>query len=134
MWIVYILINLPVFAKFSRSVMIDILSHEYITTAQGKGVPEFKVIFKHAFANSIVGIIGIMGVAVNTTIFSGCLIEAIFRFNGIGNLATDATLSRDYPVMLACIMVLSTATVTLNLIFDILMHLVDPSIRIRQEV
>lgn len=133
-WILFVLINLPIFAKYSRNVMIDILTQDYIKTARSKGISEFKVIYKHAFKNSIVGLIGIMGIAVNTAIFSGCLLESVLGFNGIGNLTTFSTLQRDYPLMLACIMILSIVTVVLNLFFDILMHVIDPGTRVDRGV
>lgn len=133
-WPLFVFINIPIFVKYSRNTIIDVLSQDYIKTARGKGLSEFKVIFKHAFSNSCLGLIGIMSIAVNNSIFAGCLIEVVVHYYGIGSLTTAATLSRDYPIMLSCIMLLSTTTVVLNLLFDILTYMVDPSVRIRQEV
>lgn len=128
-----VLLNIPLFMKYSRSMMIDILSEDYIKTAKSKGLGTFKILFKHGMRNSLVGIVGAMGVSLNTIIFTGCLLETILQFNGLGALITGATFGRDYPLMLGSVVVLAFITVAFNYFFDIVMHIIDPRIRVAKE-
>lgn len=128
-----VLLNVPLFMKYSRSMMIDILSEDYIKTAKSKGLGTFKILFKHGMRNSLVGIVGAVGVSLNTIIFTGCLLETILQFNGIGSLVTQATFNRNYPLMLGSVVVLAFITVAFNYFFDIVMHIIDPRIRVAKE-
>lgn len=128
-----VLLNVPLFMKYSRGMMIDVLSEDYIRTAKAKGLGTFKILFKHGIRNSLVGIVGAIGVSLNTMIFTGCLLETILQFNGLGALITGATFGRDYPLMLGGVVVLAFITVAFNYIFDIAMHIIDPRIRVAKE-
>lgn len=128
-----VLLNIPIFMKYSRGMMIDVLSEDYIRTAKAKGLGTFKILFKHGIRNSLVGIVGAIGVSLNTMIFTGCLLETILQFDGLGALITGATFKRDYPLMLGGIVVIAFITVAFNYVFDIAMHIIDPRIRVAKE-
>jgi len=116
-------------SRYMRGSMTDVLVQDYVRTARAKGLPEEQVIYKHAVRNALLPMITILGLMLPGLLGGAVIIETIFAYPGIGRMAYDAVLSRDYPT----IMTLNTITAALvlvgNLVADVLYAVVDPRIR-----
>jgi peptide/nickel transport system permease protein len=115
--------------RLTRSSMLEVLDSEYIKLARIKGVSEAVVIWKHALRNSLMPVITFMGTFFATMITGAVVIETVFSWPGIGRLAYESILNRDFPVMQAVILFMTTLYILANLIVDILYAWVDPRIR-----
>jgi len=116
-------------SRYMRGSMVDALVQDFVRTARAKGLPAEIVVYKHALRNALLPIITILGLMLPGMLGGSVIIETIFAYPGIGRLAYDAVLSRDYPT----IMTLNTITAVLvllgNLFSDVLYAVVDPRIR-----
>ena len=119
--------------RLTRSSMLEILDSEYIKLARIKGVSEAIVIWKHALRNSLMPVITFMGTFFATMITGAVVIETVFSWPGIGRLAYESILNRDFPVMQAVILFMTSLYILANLIVDILYAWVDPRIRYTSE-
>ncbi|MCB0416629.1 MAG: ABC transporter permease subunit [Bdellovibrionales bacterium] len=111
-----------------KNSLLDQLKQDYITTARAKGLSEKLVIWRHAFRNAILPIANGFGQWVSLFFAGSLLIETIFNLQGIGLLSYESIIQRDYPVVLANIMILSVLYIIGNLISDILYVVIDPRI------
>lgn len=111
-----------------RSSMLEVIRQDYIRTAKAKGLSERKVVLKHALRNSLIPIITLAGGLLPAMIGGSVIIETIFSIPGIGQLAFQAILDRDYPMIMAELVLVSILTVTGILLVDILYSFVDPRI------
>ena len=117
-------------ARFTRASMVDALQAEYIRTARAKGLRERAVVLRHAFRSASLPILTILGPTVVNLMMGSFFIEAIFRIPGIGSQTTLATYNRDYPMIMALILLWTFAVAIAYLITDLLYGVVDPRIRI----
>ncbi|MBX7042785.1 MAG: ABC transporter permease [Ignavibacteria bacterium] len=111
-----------------RSSMLEVIRQDYIRTARAKGLSEKKVILKHALRNSLIPIITLMGGLLPAMVGGSVIIESIFSIPGIGQLAYQAILDRDYPIIMAELVLTSTLTVVGILLVDIMYSFIDPRI------
>ncbi len=111
-----------------RSSMLEVIRQDYIRTARAKGLSERKVVLKHALRNSLIPIITLMGGLLPAMIGGSVIMETIFSIPGIGQLAFQAILDRDYPMIMAELVLASVLTVVGILLVDILYSFVDPRI------
>jgi peptide/nickel transport system permease protein len=116
-------------SRYVRSSMLEVLPQDYLRTARAKGLPRRRVVVKHAARNALLPLITVVALDVGS-IFGGAVItETIFSWPGLGRLFFDALSARDYPVLMA-IMVLSACTVVVcNLAADLVYGLLDPRVR-----
>lgn len=115
--------------RYTRSSMIGVLREDYIRTARAKGVRPRAVLTRHALRNGLVPVITVVGVLL-PKLFSGAAItESIFAWPGLGRLAVDSALQRDYPVIMALTLLVSALVIAASLVVDVLYVLVDPRIR-----
>ena len=112
-----------------RGSMISVLSSAYVKTARAKGVKNRAVIFVHALRNAMLPVITVIGDQAAGLLNGAVVVETIFGFPGVGKLMIDSILQRDFPVILAAIMVTATAIFLMNLLIDILYAVLDPRIR-----
>jgi peptide/nickel transport system permease protein len=111
--------------------MMEELSSDYVRTARAKGLPEFAVLFRHAFRNALIPIITILGLQFGTLLAGTIVTESIFSWPGIGRLTVQAISARDYPLLQGCILVIAISYVLVNFATDIVYALVDPRIRLQ---
>lgn len=116
-------------ARMTRSAMLDVLNQDYIRTSRSKGVSERVIIYSHALKNALIPVITIIGLRFGGLLAGSALIESVFSIPGIGRMMIDGVLMRDYPVVQATVLLISTTFVIINLIVDILYKLVDPRIK-----
>lgn len=123
------LLYIALIARITRTSMLEILNEDYIRTARAKGLPEIRVLMRHALRNCSVPIITVIGIGFALIISGVVVTESVFNLPGLGRLTVDAVLARDYPVIQAVILLASLIYVVVNLIIDISYVLLDPRIR-----
>ncbi|SIT71763.1 ABC transporter permease [Edaphobacillus lindanitolerans] len=114
--------------RYSRSSMLDVLRQDYIRTAKANGFRKRTVIFRHGLRNALIPIITIFGLMLPSFIGGSVIIESVFAWPGIGLLFMDAAFQRDYPVIMAVVVIASALVVIGNLLADILYAVFDPRI------
>lgn len=122
-------VSMAYISRMTRSFMMNELGQEYITTAQVKGMPEWRVIWVHAMKNVLVPLITVIALSYAYLLEGSVLTETIFAWPGLGSYITDALFSADMPAVLGGTVVVGVAFVTLNMASDILYRLVDPRAR-----
>lgn len=115
--------------RLIRSSMLEVLHSEYIKLARIKGISEGKVIWKHALRNSLIPVLTFMGSFFATMITGAVIVETIFSWPGIGRLAFEAILGRDFPVMQAVVLVMTALFISANLAVDVAYAWLDPRIK-----
>jgi len=115
-------------SRYQRAGMLEVIRQDYIRTARAKGLPEKLVIFKHAFRNSIIPIVTLLGYLLPAMLGGSVIIESIFSIPGMGQLGFEAVLSRDYPVVLAIATISALLTLLGLLLSDLLYVWADPRI------
>lgn len=115
--------------RLVRTAMLEVLNSQYIMVARAKGLSERAVLYKHALRNCAIPLITYMGLQFGGLLGGVVVIERVFAWPGMGSLAFDAVAARDYPVLQAVIMVLSTLIVLVNLAVDLAYGVIDPRIR-----
>lgn len=116
-------------SRYTRSSMLEVIRQDYIRTAKAKGLPEDTVYYKHALRNALLPIITIFGFLIPGLIGGSIIIETVFAWPGIGRLAYQAVLARDYPVVMTITTISAVLTLAGNFVADILYAIVDPRIR-----
>jgi len=116
-------------ARITRASMLEVLSQDYIRTAESKGLATGRVLLLHALKNSAVPIVTVIGIGIALLISGVVITETVFNIPGLGRLTVDAVLKRDYPIVQGLILVFAAAKVLVNLMIDISYAFLDPRIR-----
>lgn len=120
----------PAFMRLIRAGMIEVLSADYIRTARAKGLPTSSVIFKHALRNAIVPVVALAAVQLGFLLGGSIVIETIFALDGLGYLAYQSIIQKDFPVTQVIVLLLSVIYILLTLASDIANAWLDPRIRV----
>jgi len=123
------LIYLAQYARLSRASMLEVLGSDYIRTARAKGASERAVLFKHALRNASLPILTVAGLQFGNLISGALLVETVFNWPGMGRLAFESILRRDYPTILGVLFFASAMVVVANLLTDLSYRLADPRLR-----
>jgi peptide/nickel transport system permease protein len=115
--------------RLTRSSMLEVLDSEFIKLARIKGVPEWKVIWKHCLRNAAIAPLTYFGITVGVLMTGSVVIETVFSWPGTGLLAVDAIRLRDFQVVQAVVIVFAGIFILANLLVDILYAYLDPRIR-----
>lgn len=118
-----------VFARQTRANLIDVLSADYVRTAQAKGLHELIVLSRHALRNALIPLLTIFGLMLGSSVSGTFIIELIFGIPGIGRLGFEAFFARDYPVITALTLLIAVGYMFANLLVDVLYVFIDPRIR-----
>ena len=116
-------------SRYARAGLIETIRQDYVRTARAYGFSERTVIYKYALRNSLIPIITLLGTLIPTLIGGSVIIESIFSVPGMGKLAFEAILSRDYPLIMGILSITALLTLLGLIISDILYALVDPRIK-----
>jgi peptide/nickel transport system permease protein len=122
-------VYMALIARITRATMLDVLSQDYVRTAQAKGLAPSSVLIGHALKNAAVPIMTIVGIGIALLISGAIVTETVFAIPGIGRLTVDAILRRDYPIIQGVILIFSAAYVLVNLAVDLSYMFFDPRIR-----
>lgn len=123
-------IPMALIARMTRSSMLEVLGQDYVRTARAKGLPQSLVVLKHAFRNSLLPIVTVIGLSLGSLLGGAVLTETIFGFSGVGRTLYDAITARDYGIVQAFTVVIAIFFVVINLIVDISYAYLDPRIRL----
>lgn len=116
-------------SRMTRSALLEVLRQDYIRTARSKGLNERTVIYRHALKNALIPILTLVGLQVGYLLGGTVVIEEVFALPGLGRLLLTAINSRDYPVVMACVMFIALVFALVNTIVDISYALAEPRIR-----
>jgi peptide/nickel transport system permease protein len=122
-------VYMALIARITRASMLEVLSQDYIRTAQAKGLASRDVLMRHALKNAAVPIVTVIGIGIALLISGVVVTETVFAIPGIGRLTVDAILRRDYPIIQAVTLLFSAVYVLINLAVDLSYTLLDPRIR-----
>jgi peptide/nickel transport system permease protein len=118
-----------IIARLTRSSMLEVLRQDYIRTARAKGVPDRRMVYRHALKNAMIPVVSIVGLQFASLLGGAVIVETVFGWPGIGRLAVDAIFNRDIPVIQAVVLVAAAIFVLVNLLVDLLYGWLDPRIR-----
>lgn len=116
-------------ARMTRATTLEVLRHDYVRTARAKGVAEWRVVGRHAFANVLIPVVTVIGIIVNVALSGTVVIEQIFSLPGIGRLVVQGILRRDYPVIQGSLLAVALLMVVINLVVDLLYAYLDPRVK-----
>ena len=122
-------IYIALIARVTRASVMDALGEDYIRTARAKGLPEARVLVRHALANAAVPIVTVIGIGVALLIGGVVVTESVYAIPGLGRLTVDAVLARDFPTIQGVILFFSVIYVLVNLLVDLSYVALDPRIR-----
>lgn len=123
------LTNMAEIARYTRSSMLSALSEDFIRTARAKGLRTRTVVVMHALRNAMLPIVTVIGLLLPRLIGGTAITESVFAWPGIGRLAVDGALQRDYPVVMVVTLAVAVGVVVSTLITDVLYAVLDPRIR-----
>ena len=121
--------SIAVFARMTRSSMLEVIRQDYIRTVRAKGQTEARITLDHVLRNALVPIVTVVGIQFGNLLGGAVLCETIFSINGVGRLMVDAIKQRDFPVVQGGVLFISLAFCLINLIIDILYSFLDPKIK-----
>lgn len=120
----------PLLIRHLRASLLEVLDMPYIRTATGKGVSQRRVLTVHALGNATVPTLTMLGMIVGYTLGGAVIVEYIFGLPGLGSLAVNSVMNRDYAVLQSAVLLISGMFIVTNLVVDILIGVVDPRLRI----
>ncbi len=122
------IISGSIMARFVRSSLLEVLGQDYVRTAHAKGVPRQKVLRKHVTRNAAISIVTIVGLQMATLLSAVVVVEIVFAWPGLGQLALTATLQRDYPALQAAVLLSAVIFTVVNLVTDLSYTFLDPRV------
>jgi len=122
-------IPMALIARMTRSSMLEVIRQDFIRTERAKGLPERRVIYRHALRNALIPIVTVIGMEFGLLLGGAILTETIFAWPGLGRYTVDAVYARDYPAIQGSVLFIAFIFVVVNLITDILYAFINPRIR-----
>ncbi len=119
-----------ILARMIRATLLEVMGEDYIRTARAKGLSERAVIVNHGLKNAMLPVITLLGLQLGALLGGAMITEIVFSWPGIGQLTIDAINRRDYPVVQACILLISLTYVVVNTLTDLVYAWMDPRIRL----
>lgn len=119
-----------VMSRMVRSTLLEVLNEDFVRTARAKGLSESSVIWKHALRNAMLPIITLLGLQLGILLAGSIITEIVFSWPGIGQLTIESIKRRDYPVVQACVLLISLTYVVVNTLTDLFYSWLDPRIRL----
>jgi len=119
-----------ILARVTRSSMLEALRSDYVTLARAKGLPEWKVIVKHALRNALIPTVTVTGLEIGVLLGGNMIVETVFGWPGLGRLAVEGIFNRDYPLVQGVVMFYAFTFVVANLIVDILYTYLNPKMQL----
>ncbi len=118
-----------ILVRMTRSSLLEIFPKEFVLTARAKGLPERRVILRHALRNALIPLLTIVGLQIGALLTGSIITETIFSWPGLGRLTIQAIQSRDYPLVQGCILAIALTYLLVNLLIDLLYAAVDPRVQ-----
>ena len=130
-WCVLALLYAAFYARVTRNSLLETLGEDYIRTARAKGLPEWKVIFRHGLRASLTPIVTMFGLDIALLVGGAIITESVFNLQGLGWLAINSALSQDLPTVVGVTMLTAAAVALMNLLVDVVYAFLDPRVRYR---
>jgi peptide/nickel transport system permease protein len=119
-----------VLARMVRASLLEVLAEDYVRTAYAKGLPPRRVILRHALRNTWLPIVTVLGLQLGALLGGAVITEVVFAWPGVGQLLVEAIQRRDYPVVQACVLLISLSYVVVNTLTDLVYGWLDPRVRL----
>jgi len=123
-----------ILSRMVRATLLEVLNEDYIRTARAKGLGPGAVIWRHALRNAFLPVITLLGLQLGALLAGAVITEAVFSWPGIGQLIIEAIQGRDYPVVQACVLLISLSYVLVNTLTDLAYSWLDPRIRLGSSI
>lgn len=123
-------LSMATISRMTRSSMLEVLGQDYIKVARAKGLQERTVLFRHALRNAALPVVTLVALELGVLLSGAVIVETIFAWPGIGRLAIDSILTRDFPVVQAIVFFASVIYIAINFLTDLLYTVIDPRIRL----
>ena len=124
------IVNAAIIARMTRSSMLEVMNQEFVQTARAKGLTESTVVIRHAFRNSLIPVLTVLGIQFGNLLAGTVIIEAVFARAGVGTLAIRAIQARDFPLIQGIVLFFATLYILTSLVVDVLYGFLDPRIRL----
>lgn len=124
-------IYLALYSRTARASMVEVLGADYVRTAWAKGLPERRVVMRHALRNAMLPVVTMAGLQMGALLSSAVLVEVVFDWPGLGRLAMDSIARRDTPTILGILAASSVLVVVTNVVVDLLYRVIDPRISVK---
>jgi peptide/nickel transport system permease protein len=118
-------------ARYQRSALLEVMGQDFVRTARAKGLPERTVVWKHAFRNSLLPVITLLGLSLPFLVSGAVITETIFSWPGIGRETIQAIAKRDVSVLSGITLIATTMVVVGSILADVLYAIADPRVRLR---
>ena len=115
--------------RYMRASFLEVINQDFVRTAKAKGLPNRAVMYKHALRNSLIPIVTLLGLSIPGVFGGAVLTETVFSWPGVGRALFDSLVSKDFNVVMVCLMTLAFLTVIFQLLTDLMYAVVDPRIR-----
>ncbi len=115
-------------ARLTRSCMLEVLRENYIVAARSRGFPEWQIVLKHALRNAMIPVVTNMGLQLSRMLGGALVIEVVFRWPGMGAMAYDGVMEKDYPVVMGVVLIVAIIFIVVNLLVDLSYTFFDPRI------
>jgi oligopeptide transport system permease protein len=122
--------QVAIISRLTRGAMIEVLRQNYIRTARAKGLPEQRVVWRHALQAGILPVVSYLGPAIAGIVTGAVVVETIFQLPGMGRFFIQGAINRDYPLVLGIVVIFAAAIIVMNLIVDLLYGLLDPKVKV----
>lgn len=122
------LYNSATYSRYTRSSMLEMLRSDFVTVARAKGLRETAVVVRHVFRNAMLPVVTIVGLSLARVLSGAVIVETMFGWPGMGKLGVDATIARDYPMLMGVVLISGLTILIGNLVVDIAYAAVDPRI------
>lgn len=123
-------VTLPHILRYMRSSMLQVLQEDYVRTARAKGLVDWLVLYKHALRNALFPVITVIGLLVPQLLSGSVITEQVFAWPGLGRLAVQSALARDYPLVMGVGLVAAFLVVASNLLVDLVYAKLDPRVKL----
>jgi len=130
--IVLATIPIAIFARVTRSAMIESLSSDYIRTSKAKGLPYHRIVWVHALRNAMIPVVTVIGLQISVLVTGTLITETIFSWPGIGKWLLEAVYRRDLVTIHGGLLAIATMVILINIMVEIATHLLDPKLRFRR--
>ena len=123
------LVYLALYSRLARSSMLDVMGSDFIRTARAKGLADRVVLYKHALRNALLPVVTVLGIQFGNVMAGAILVETVFNWPGLGRLAYEAVVRRDYTTTLGVLLFSSIVVIVMNMLTDMTYRLIDPRIK-----
>ncbi len=129
-WITLAMISVAIYSRLTRGSMLEVLGEDYIKTARSKGIPEKRVVYRHALRSALTPVLTQFGIDLGALIGGAVITETVFSLPGVGYQSLKAIRNQDLPLIIGVVLVASAAIVVANIIVDLFYAVLDPRVKL----